>query len=126
MFILIKIFLLAVMLYLFVNYFLCDFMDRKNSINYKIYLFLFMFIINFMFQFFSNLINHNKILVNDLIVSSVSISLITVIAFDIYYDLSYDGFFETFNNQQHIMMLILLIIGFISTITILEILILSN
>lgn len=126
MIVLAKLVFMAIALFMFVNLFLSDFEEKKNAISYKIYLFLFVFILNFMFQIFANLINNKKISMVELIESSINNSLLAVIAFSVYGDLCNDGFFRDYNQSQKTMILILLIIGFITTIKILELLISSN
>jgi hypothetical protein len=126
MLVLAKLFLMAIALFMFINLFLSDFEDKKNAISYKIYLFLLVFVLNFMFQIFSNLVNQVKISMSELIEQSINNSLIAVIAFDLYRDLSYNGFYNNYNHDQKTLVLILLIIGFIATIKVLELLISSN
>jgi len=126
MFVIAKLLFMAITLYMFVSLFLDNFDDRQNAISYKIYLFLFIFIMQFLFQIFTNIINSNKIAVNEIIETSINNALLAIIAFDIYNDLVYNNFFRTYNHQQKILILILLIIGFMTTIKILELLISSN
>ncbi len=119
---------IGITLYMFISLFLDNFEDRKNAIPYKIYLFLFIFMMQFIFQIFSNIINSNKLAINELIEISINNALLAVIAFDVYNDLNYNGFFKSYqsNSQQKILILILLIIGFMSAIKILQLLISSN
>jgi len=126
MFVLARLLFMAITLYMFVSLFLDNINDRQNAIAYKIYLFLFVFIIQFLFQVFTNLVNSTKFAINEIIETSVNNALIAIIAFDIYNDLVYNNFFITYNNQQKILILILLIIGFMTGIKILELLISSN
>ena len=126
MLILARLLVLGIILYLFIDLFLDDFEDRKNAIHYKIYIFLFIFIFNFIFQILSFLINKNKINIGEIIETSINNSLLAVIAYDVYNDLLYNNYFRSYNHQQKVLILILLIIGFISTIKILELLISSN
>jgi len=126
MLVLARLVFIAVSLFMFINLFLTDFDDKKNSISYKIYLFLFVFVLNFMFQIFANLINHVKISMDELIEMSINNALLSVVAFGIYDDLLYNGFFNQYTHYQKSLILILLIIGFITTIKILELLISSN
>ena len=123
MFILIRLLVLAITLYMFISLFLENFEDRHNAIAYKIYLFLFIFIIQFLFQIFTNLIQSEKIIIDQIIETSINNALLAVIAFDIYNDLYYNNYFRTFNNQQKILILILLIIGFMTIIKFLQLLI---
>jgi len=126
MLVLARLVFIAVSLFMFISLFLTDFEDKKNAISYKIYLFLFVFVLNFMFQIFANLINKIKISMDELIEMSINNALLSVVAFSVYDDLSYNGFFNQYNHYQKSLILILLIIGFISTIKILELLITSN
>lgn len=126
MLVLARLLFIGVSLFMFINLFLSDFEDKKNAISYKIYLFLFVFVLNFMFQIFSNLIYHVKNSIDEIIESSINNALLSVVAFSIYGDLSYNGFFNQYDHSQKSLILILLIIGFITTIKILELLITSN
>lgn len=126
MLVLARLVFIAVSLFMFINLFLTDFDDKKNSISYKIYLFLFVFVLNFMFQIFANLINNIKISMDELIEMSINNALLSVVAYGVYDDLSYNGFFNQYTHYQKSLILILLIIGFITTIKILELLISSN
>lgn len=126
MLVLARLVFIAVSLFMFINLFLSDFEDKKNAISYKIYLFLFVFVLNFMFQIFSDLINKVKISMDEIIEMSINNALLAVVAFGVYDDLSCNGFFNQYNHNQKSLILILLIIGFISTIKILELLITSN
>lgn len=126
MIVLARLIFMAITLFMFINLFLDNIDDRKNSIAYKIYLFLFVFIIQFLFQIFTNLINTNKIAINVLIETSINNSLLAVIAFDVYNDLVYNGFYKSFSAQQKTLMLVLLIISFMAVVKILQLLISSN
>lgn len=123
MIILLKLLVLAIILYFFINIFLDNFDDRQNGIAYKIYIFLFVFIIQFIFHLISNLTSSTRILINEIIETSINNSLLAVIAFDIYNDLEYINYFKTYNKQQKILMLILLIIGFMTIIKFIQLLI---
>lgn len=79
-----------------------------------------------MFQIFANLMNNIKISIVELIDDSINNSLLAVIAFSIYSDLTYEGFFKEYSHDKKTMILVLLIIGFITTVKILELLISSN
>ena len=126
MFVLARLMFMAITLYMFVSLFLDNFDDRQNAIAYKVYLFLFVFIMHFLFQVFTNLVNSSKIAINEIIETSINNALLAVIAFDIYNDLVYNNFFRTYTHQQKILILILLIIGFMTGIKILQLLISSN
>ena len=126
MLVLARLFFIAVSLFIFFNLFLDDFENKKNAIDYKIYIFLFVFILNFIFQIFSNLINNKNISINEIIDMSIGNALLSVIAFSIYNDLSYNDFLKQYDHYEKSLILILLIVGFITTIKILELLIGSN
>lgn len=126
MLVLARLVFITVSLFMFINLFLSDFEDKKNAISYKIYLFLFVFVLNFMFKIFSDLLNKVKISMDEIIEMSINNALLSIVAFSVYDDLSYNGFFNQYNHYQKSLILILLIIGFIATIKILELLITSN
>ena len=126
MLIIARLLITGIILYMFVSLFLVNFDDRHNAIIYKIYLFLFMFIIQFLFQIFSGLVLTHKINVSEIIETSINNALLSVIAYDVYGDLAYNNFFSTYTHQQRILVLILLIVGFMTGIKILQLLISSN
>lgn len=126
MLVLARLLIMAVTLYMFVSLFLDNFDDRKNAIAYKIYLFLFVFIIQFLFQIFANLINSKKIIMDEIIETSINNALLAIISFDVYNDLVYNNYFRAYSQQQKILILILLIIGFMTAIKFLQLLISSN
>ncbi len=126
MLIIARLLITGIILYMFVSLFLVNFDDRHNAIIYKIYLFLFMFIIQFLFQIFSGLVLTHKINVSEIIETSINNALLSIIAYDVYGDLAYNNFFSTYTHQQKILVLILLIVGFMTGIKILQLLISSN
>lgn len=127
MLVLARLVFLAIFLYMFISLFMNNFDDKRNSISNKIYLFLFVFIINFIFNVFGGLVSGKKLVINDFIETSINNALIAVIAFDVYNDLKVNDFFTKYTlREQRILILVLLIIGFIATIKILELLISST
>lgn len=126
MLVLARLVFIAVSLFMFISLFLSDYEDKKNAISYKVYLFLFVFVLNFMFQIFANLINRVKISIDEIIESSINNGLLAIIAFGIYGDLNDQNFFNQYSDHQRELILILLIIGFMATIRILECLMNSN
>ena len=126
MFILLRLFFIAISLYLYLNIFLYDFNIQDKAISNKIYLFLFIFIINFLYYFASNLFASVKISINDIIEISINNALLSIIAYGVYNDLFLNGYFLNLNYQQQILMLILLIISFITSIKILQLLLSNN
>lgn len=122
----INLILTGLALYTYVNLFLTNINDQNYAIAYKIYLFLFVFIIQSIINFIDCLISNKKICINELIEISVNNALLTVIAYDVYNDLIYNGYYKSFTNHQRIMVLILLIISFMTVIKLLQLLIINN
>ena len=105
--------------------FFIDLDDRSNVFVYKIYLFLFIFFIQFILTIISMLIT-NQIDFNEAIELAVRDALIAVIAYDIYNDLIYNKFFLTYNSSQKIIILTLLIICFLTIIKLFELFVALN
>lgn len=126
MFVFARLFVVAIFIYMFFSLFLNNFDDRKSAIKNKIYLFLFVFMVNFLFQFFLIIVNNKKIRLDLLVETSVNNSLLAVIAFDVYNDLSYNGLFNLYDEEQKKLILILLIVGFMAVVKILQLLISYN
>ena len=126
MIVLARLLVLAVSLFIFISIFLSDFEEPKNPISYKIYIFIFVFVMNFMFQVFTDLINGVKISINETIEASINNGMLAVIAYGIYGDLKNNNFFTKYNHSQKILIMILLIIGFVTSIKVLECLISSE
>ena len=126
MFVLIRLMFMAFALYMFVNLFLENIDDTKNIIAYKIYLFLFVFIIQFLFLIFTNFINKHKMSINTIMESAINNALLSVIAFDIYNNLVYNGYYKLLSLQQRMLILVFLIIAFMAVVIILQLLITSN
>jgi len=59
--------------------------------------------------------------INSIIQTCISSSLLAVIAFDVYNDLIYNGYFLNYSENQKYAILILLILGFITVIQVLQI-----
>ncbi len=126
--VLIKLFVTAIALYFYLTHFMENITDRQYAIPHKLYLFIFVFIIQFMVNFVSNIIakKDDKISINEVFSTSINNALLSVIAFDAYNDLVYNKYYVGLTAQQQILVLILLIIGFMASIKILELLITSN
>jgi hypothetical protein len=117
---------MAIALYMFLNYFLNDYEDKNNVFMNKIYIFLFVFLAHFIFQFFFSLCGTNETTISSLIESAINYSILAIIAFDIYNDMTYNGYFLNYTHKQKILMLILLIVGFMTVIKLIQLLISSN
>ena len=100
--------------------------DRKLAIPHKIYLFLFIFIVQFLINFFTNVNDKETITLGQIIEDAVNNALLAVIAFDVYNDLVYLNYYKELNPHQQITILIFLIIGFMTAVKILQLLITSK
>jgi hypothetical protein len=112
----------AIALFFFVALFLENFDDRRNSIVYKLYLFTFIFLLQVILNIFNNIFNKEKITVNSIMETAINNALLAVIAFDVYNDLIYEGFYKGYNQYQKIATLVLLILAFIVTVKMLQLL----
>ncbi len=120
--ILLRLTLTAVLLYFYLLTFVQDFSDRNYAIRNKIYLFLFVFITQFLIYFFTY-IRSEKASINEVIEVSLNNALLAVVAFDIYQDMNATGYFLNSSPSQQLMILVILIIGFMTAIKILQLLI---
>jgi hypothetical protein len=125
MILLLKLVITAITLFLFITLYLPDFDDRRNSLMYKLYLFLFMFLLQSTIGIFNNFFADKKISFNTVIENAVNNSLITVISYDIYNDMVYNGFYRGTDANQKTAVLVILIMGFITSIKLLEMLLTS-
>lgn len=136
----IKLIILALSLFVYFNYFLTNFDDKNFVIANKIYIFVFVFAINFILSSLS-LISSSSYLstyseektfkslsINDIIQYSICNALVAVIAFDIYNDFDYGNYFnlQNQNHNQKILTLLLLIVSFFTVITVLQIILTDN
>ena len=126
MILLLRLLITGIALFLFVITYLQDFDNRSNTLSYKLYLFLFMFLLQVTINIFNNFIVIKKLSLNDIIENAVNTALISVISYDIYNDLVYNGFYRTLDNTQKSAVLVLLMMGFITSIKMLEMLITTN
>lgn len=99
--------------------------DRENAIMNKIYLFIFVFIINFISSFINYLLSSTYSF-NDVIIFSVNNALISIIAYDVYNDLTYNDYFKNYSHHQKSVILILLMIAFMTIIKLIQIIITYN
>lgn len=126
MIILTRLAFVAITLYMFISLYLDKIDDMKYFIPYKIYLFLFVFLIHFIFHSLSNLLNMENHQLSTMIEISINNALLAVIAYDVYNDLVRNGIYDQFNNQQRMLILVFLIIGFMVVIKLLQLLISCN
>ena len=123
MILLLRIIFTAIALFFFTAFFLENFNDRNNAIVYKLYLFTFVFLLQIILNVFNNLFNKDKITLNSIMDTAVNNALLAVIAFDVYGDLTYQKIISSSDNKYHnITILVLLIIAFITTVKLLQLL----
>jgi hypothetical protein len=122
MILLLRLIFTGIALFFFVALFLENFDDRKNSIVYKLYLFTFIFLLQIVLNVFNNIFNKEKITLNSIMETAINNALLAVIAFDVYNDLVFEGFYKGFNIYQKIATLVLLILAFITTVKMLQLL----
>ena len=122
MILLLRIIFTGIALFFFTLFFLENYDDRNNAIIYKLYLFTFVFLLQIMLNVFNNLFSGEKITMNYIMDTAVNNALLAVIAFDVYGDLTYQKVITFQNKYQQIAVLVLLIIGFIATVKLLQLL----
>jgi hypothetical protein len=122
MILLLRLIFTGIALFFFVALFLENFDDRRNSIVYKLYLFTFIFLLQIVLNVFNNIFNKEKISLNSIMETAINNALLSVIAFDVYNDLVYNGFYKGYNTSQKIASLVLLILAFITTVKMLQLL----
>lgn len=124
--ILIRLFITGIALFFYLSIFLPHPEDKSNAIPYKIYMFLFVFIIQFILYFITNRALANKNTINQLVESAINNALLSVIAYDVYRDLDADGIFINMKENQKTISLVLLIVGFMATVKIIQLLVTNN
>jgi len=122
MILLLRIIFTAIALFFFVLFMLKNFDDRHNAIVYKVYLFVFIFTLQIILNIFNNLFDKQKLSLNSIMETAVNNALLAVIAYDIYGDLLFNGHFNNYNEKQKILVLVILVIGLITTVKLLELL----
>ena len=100
--------------------------DRENVIMNKIYLFIFVFIINFISAFINNLFFKGSNTLYSIISFSVNNALIAIIAYDTYNDMVYNGYLKSFSHHQKSIILVLLMISLMTIIKLIQIIITYN
>jgi hypothetical protein len=122
MILLLRLIFTGIVLFFFVAFFLENIDDRKNSIIYKLYLFIFIFLLQVILNVFNNIFNKEKITINSIMDTAINNALLAVIAYDVYNDLIYEGFYKGYSPYQKIVVLVLLILAFITTVKLLQLL----
>lgn len=128
MILLLRLIFTGIALFFFTLFFLDNFDDRNNAIIYKLYIFTFVFLLQIMLNIFNCLFNKEKITLNHVMDTAVNNALLAVIAFDVNGDLVYKKILvfnngnQQFAKYQQIAVLVLLIMGFIATVKLLQLL----
>ena len=116
-----KLVITGFLLYLFVSMFLEPVENRDNIIWYKLYIFLFMFFIQIIISFINSIFTKDVILYPELIDSSITNALLSVVAFDVYGDLVIKKYIDISPSQQNLL-LVFLVIGFMVSIRLIQML----
>jgi hypothetical protein len=111
-------------LFIFLYYLIDD--DKINFVDSillnKLYIFLFVFIIEFILNIFHKIYMNSSTTTNEIVDISINDGLLSVIAFDIYKDMILQGKYEGYSKSLRSLVLVLLIIAFIASINILQML----
>ena len=121
-----KLLITGFLLFLFVTFFLDDVANRDNVIWYKLYIFLFMFFIQIIVSFVNSIFTKEVISYPELIDSSITNSLLTVVAFDLYGDFVWKGYIADLSGSQRNLLLVLLVISFMVSIRLVQMLFSTN
>ena len=100
--------------------------NSSDSILFKLYLFLFVFMLQFTVSVTSNLYCTEQHSLSYIVDTALSSSLCGVVAYDIHIDLIYQGFYKNYDVYQRALMLVMLIILFITTLKLLQVLFTNN
>jgi hypothetical protein len=122
MLLLARLLIIGIALFLFLIYVLQNFDTNDNVILNKIYIFAFIFFIQIITNLISNLFSTNKIPLDEIINLSINNALLGVIAYDIFGDLERNGNYTTFSKEHKALILVFLIIAFITSIRLIQML----
>ena len=120
--IIIEIFVLAMLIFVFSNKVL---VENNGMFLNKLYTFFFVFLIQFVINVLNDLIEKKNTSIGDNIDICIKKSLIAVIAYDTFTEMDCKKYFESFNANQKSIVITLLIVCFISTIQILQLLVVN-
>ena len=120
-----KIVVITLSLYFFLMTNFENLNDRSYFILYKLYLFLFIFCLQLVLNLLGGIIC-NDVNLDDCLQQSIRDALIAVIAFDVYNDLIYNGFYVNYSDHNKILILTILIICFLTSIKLFELLLTIN
>jgi hypothetical protein len=122
MLLLARLLIIGISLFLFLIYVLKNFDTNDDVILNKIYIFAFIFFIQIITNLISNLFSTNKIALDEIINLSINNALLGVIAFDIFGNLEQNGNYTTFTKEHKALILVFLIIAFITSIRLIQML----
>lgn len=122
MILLLRMIFTGIALFFFILFFLENYNDRNNAIIYKLYIFTFVFLLQVILNIFNNLFIGEKLTLNYIMDTAVNNALLAVIAFDVYGDLTYTKMLNFENKYQQITVLVLLMLSFIATVKLLQLL----
>ena len=122
MLLLARLLIIGISLFLFLIYVLKNFDTNDDVILNKIYIFSFIFFIQIITNLISNLFSTNKIALDEIINLSINNALLGVIAFDIFGNLEQNGNYTTFTKEHKALILVFLIIAFITSIRLIQML----
>ena len=122
MLLLARLLIIGISLFLFLIYVLKNFDTKDNVILNKIYIFAFIFFIQIIINIISNIFSNAKIPLDEIINLSINNALLAVIAFDIFGDIDRSGSYTTFTKEHKAFILVLLIIAFITSIRLIQML----
>lgn len=122
MLLLARLLIIGISLFLFLIYVLKNFDTNNNVIFNKIYIFAFIFFIQIITNLISNIFSTNKTALDDIINLSINNALLGVIAFDIFGNLEQNGNYITFSKEHKALILVLLILAFITSIRLIQML----
>ncbi len=122
MLLLTRLLIIGISLFLFLIYVLKNFDTNDNLIFNKIYIFGFVFFIQIIVNLISNIFSTTKTNLDEIINLSINNALLAVIAYDIFGDLERNGSYTTFGKEHKAFILVLLIIAFITSIRLIQML----
>ena len=122
MLLLARLLIIGIALFLFLIYVLQNFDTKDNIILNKIYIFAFIFFIQIITNLISNIFSTTKIALDDIINLSINNALLGVIAFDVFGNLEQNGNYTTFSKEHKALILVFLIIAFITSIRLIQML----
>ncbi len=122
MLLLTRLLIIGISLFLFLIYVLKNFDTNNDAIFNKIYIFGFVFFIQIIINLLSNMFSTIKTNLDEIINLSINNALLAVIAFDVFGDLERNGNYTTFTKEHKAFILVLLIIAFITSIRLIQML----